>query len=73
MIVKDRLDFVSITCHASDMSASAHTAYWTANTDEGLCAYHGKSVIQSFEKIAALLGYRVEKILQPVEAPEAAE
>lgn len=73
MIVEDKIDFVRLCSLGGDISNAANTAYWTAERDDSCSAYQGRIIIEQFEKIAALLGYRVEKIEQPVDASEAAE
>lgn len=72
MIVNEKIHFASISDCANYLSKAAHDAYWT-DRDSIRLAHHEGTIITEFQKIAVLLGYRVEKIEQPVEAPEAAE
>lgn len=72
MIVKEKLDFSRISDCAGYLSKAAYVAYWTDGNSVRL-AHHEGVIIAEFNKLAATLGYRVEKIEQPVEASEAAE
>lgn len=67
MIVKEKITFVSISTCGTDISNAANTAYWTADVADGVCAYQGGIIIEQFEKLAGLLGYRVEKIDDRIE------
>lgn len=77
MIVNDRIDFCSVSLRGNQISNAAHAAYWTASMDgergNSSLEFHERDIMEAFNKLAASLGYRVEKIEQPVEAPEAAE
>lgn len=67
MIVNEKITFVSISTCGADISNAANTAYWTADVADDVSAYQGRIIIEQFERMAGLLGYRVEKIEQPVE------
>lgn len=77
MIVKDHVDFVTVSLRANQIGNAGHAAYWTACMDgergNSSLEFHERDIIETFQKLADVLGYRVEKIDQPVEAPEAAE
>jgi len=73
MIVNTRLDFTRISFEADRISSAGHVAYWTMHSQPTVAGMMESNIIECFEKMAELLGYRVEKIEQPVEASEAAE
>jgi|GEM_PF-6264316 len=73
MIVNKRIDYTKLAYEADRISSSGHVAYWTSGRQETVAIMVEDTIVESFKQIAGLLGYRVEKIEQPVEAPEAAE
>jgi hypothetical protein len=56
--------------HLSEMLLMKHSQ---ESSNAKLSIYSDIQVNDEFRRLAALLGFRVEKIEQPVEAPEAAE
>jgi len=62
--MSDRLEMNSIAHHASEILTGANLVYWLSNSpvDLDAAAYHEKNVVYAFEKIAGLLGYRIEKM-----------
>ena len=66
MIVNERTDFCTVSLRAGQMSNAAHAAYWTACMDgergNSSLEFHERDIIETFQKLADVLGYRVEKI-----------
>lgn len=73
MIVNKRIDYTKVAYEADRISSSGHVAYWNTDKQPTVAIMMEDTIVESFQKIAELIGYRVEKIEQPVEAPEAAE
>lgn len=73
MIVTRKSDLLRIASDADNISRCAHLVYWTTDKQPTIAIMMEDNITESFQRIAELLGYRVEKIEQPVEAPEAAE
>ena len=75
MIVKQEVDYSGLTYQGNKLANSANAAYWLyCQTTEVFGAKHQDAhILEAFTEIAALLGFRVEKIEQPAEASEAAE
>lgn len=75
MIVKRAEDYVGLTGQGNKLANAGHAAYWLGcqTSDVFGASTQDRNIIEAFTEIAALLGYRVEKIGQPVEATEAAE
>lgn len=81
MIVAKDTDFIGIACAATKITEAAHTAYWLNHVKESLDLGEGNEapgylnqegdVLSGIREIAALLGFRLERINQP--ALEAAE
>ena len=72
MIVKRDEDYVGLTYQGNKIANSGHAAYWLRcqTTEVFGAGSQDAQIIEAFTEMAALLGYRVEKIEQPVEAPE---
>jgi hypothetical protein len=53
----------NVAFHANTILVEANLVYWLSNSPVDLdrAAFHEKAVIEAFERIAAHLGYRVEK------------
>lgn len=73
MIVKTKLNYTKLAYEADRISSSGHVAYWTSGRQETVTIMMEDTIVESFKQLADILGYRVEKIEQPVEAQEAAE
>lgn len=65
MIVKEAIDFVSISTGAEKIARCGHTAFWLEDfgveTGSALKAQE-RDITKAFLSIADLLGYSVEKI-----------
>jgi hypothetical protein len=76
MIVKQTVDYVGLTYQGNKLANAGNAAYWLrSQEDEGAIGVGTQDthIIEAFNEIAALLGYRVEKVRQPAAVPEAAE
>lgn len=66
MIVNERTDFCTVSLRAGQISNAAHAAYWTACMDgergNSSLEFHERGIIETFHKLADVLGFRVEKI-----------
>lgn len=65
MIVKDQLDFVSITNLAHKVAEAASTVYWLQGmpgvAPEVCRDARERDLMESFQKITSLLGYQIVK------------
>lgn len=73
MIVRERIDFVSIRGAAENIAASSHAAYWLSHVGEaeGSLGIQERDITDAFKRIGDLLGFDLVKRDEPVK--EAAE
>lgn len=58
-------DFITARYHANEAADSLLVAYWM-ECGGGNYEYHHRRAMESFEKLASLLGYTVDKVTEPV-------
>ena len=61
-------DLIGIRYHAANLAESMAVAYWVTKNDQN---YHICKAIESFEKVADLMGYDITKREEPVETEAA--
>ena len=61
-------DLIKIRYHAAELAESMAVAYWVMKNDQN---YHICKAIESFEKLADLMGYDITKREEPVETEAA--
>lgn len=66
MIVMKQIDYVKLSLDGTKISTHAHAAYWLASQHMEECdsavLTQEQAVTDAFKSMAALLGYRVERI-----------
>jgi len=61
-------DLIKIRYHAAELAESMAVAYWVMKNDKN---FHIVKAIESFEKLADLMGYDITKREEPVETEAA--
>lgn len=62
MIVSRKGDYSRVACEAQAISDAARVCYWTNDKQPTVTAMMEGDIVEGFTKIAALLGYKLEKI-----------
>ena len=62
MIVSRIGDYIRIALHAQNIADSANVAYWTRDKQQAVTTMKEDDIVSDFKRIAALLGYRIERI-----------
>lgn len=74
MIVRNELDFASVSYEAEKVAKFAHAAYWLHGHADASASFmvQERGITESVTKLAELLGFKLVPIAAPVKTGEAA-
>ena len=62
MIVSSNGDYTRIAIHAQHIADAANVAYWTKDRQPQVTKMKEDDIVADFQKLAWLMGYRLERI-----------
>lgn len=60
----DKMKMIQAAVHAQNVAGDANAAFWMGDIDEGRAEYLQRSTLDSFKKLAGVLGFEVKEVEQ---------